>query len=172
MYCKNHTDKRRRREDTTASKRCIMYRTHKNRETNMTHPLSISPQHHHPLLTPTDCTVCMCVTGVFSGDWDSGGIFVWSLPVFLSGNIQQCFCSMPGNTCQQTTKGSREEEGEGEETLISQRLEADKQCGEALSRAGKFAVAEQRQTHISHAICIKRGRSCIYPRPFFCSSVI
>lgn len=66
------------------------------------------------------------------------GASVWSLPVFLSGKIQQCFCSMPGNTFQETTKGlgggdggrEREREQEREKTLISQQLKADKQGGE------------------------------------------
>ena len=64
---------------------------------------------------------------------ERGGTAVWPLPVFLSGKIQQCFCRMPGNTFQETTKeGERRRERKGEErekTLISQRLRADKQGG-------------------------------------------
>lgn len=45
------------------------------------------------------------MTAVFSGE----GTSVWPLPVFLSGKIQQCFCSMPGNTFQETTREVVEE---------------------------------------------------------------
>lgn len=79
------------------------------------------PQHHYPLVIPTawGSTVCVCVTGVFRGE----GTSVRPLPVFLSGKIQQCFFSMPGNTFQETTKEGRE----GKTLISTQQLKADKQ---------------------------------------------
>lgn len=57
-----------------------------------------------------------------------GGTSVRSLPGVLSGKIQQCFCSMPGNTFQETRGmvGRRRREGK---MLTPQQLKADELRG-------------------------------------------
>lgn len=110
-------------------------------------------------LSPS-ASAALCVTAVFTGE----GTSVWFLPVFLSGKIQQCFFSMPGNTFQETIRERRERERKGE-MLISQQLKADKQGG-AQRRSTEPCCDPQlqsskRDTHFSHHLHQKELLPCL-----------
>lgn len=90
--------------------------TKTSRQTNVAHPLSIhsleSPPSHYSHWLSRLC--------VWLPPLAERGTSVWSLPVFLSGKIQQCFCSMPGSTFQETTKRQGERgSGRGKDVNIS-----------------------------------------------------
>lgn len=121
---------------------------------------------------PLTVSLLVCVTGVFPGE----GTSVRSLPVFLSGMIQQCFFSMPGNTFQETQGGGRwiERETErerGGKMLISHQLEADNQH-EAQTKSTEPCSDQQLQSGTIHTFLTpfaskSAAPTVIYLTPFF-----
>lgn len=157
--------------------RCSAHtQTQVDRQMWPTHRAS-TPRQHHPLISPSDWPRSflsqrwVCATAVFSGE----GTSVWPLPVFLSGKIQQCFCSMPGNTFQETTRevvGERERKRGGGEMLISQQLKADKQGGaQRGKKTPNHAVTHNHRvatdTHFSHHLHQKGPALVFIQDPFF-----
>lgn len=91
--------------------------------------------------------------------WEERGASVWPLPVFLSGKMQQCFFSMPGNTFQETTQ-ERRREGK---MLVWQQWSSGEEKHWATLRT---TLSEQHKPPTLHTICIESSCFSVYLNPF------